>query len=322
MKELRVGLVPAADENTASSRIRVYTLARSLTRMGIDVRLEWSEDRHIVVFQKHLDNERMASARRARELGQTVVYDVDDLEESLWWWTPQELLEEMIALADSVVTATEEQRKIVVRRYAPRATAVVPCAADYYPTLPTRPVPNSGDSLRVIWFGNNSNFHLLDHYLSTLMGLDNVEPVIVIDERAARRLATRHARGEFVAWSNSTFVPVLQSCHLSCLMHDGSPADRAKSNTRMVTSIVWGVPALVSRTPEYERTALEAGVPDAIFDGAAGVPSAIERFRSDAVRLDYLDRAQGQIWSRYSPDAVASCYLRVLEAAHSRCQTV
>ena len=67
-------------------------------------------------------------------------------------------------------------------------------------------------------------------------------------------------------------------------MHDGSEWDRAKSNNRMITSIAWGVPAVVSCTPEFERTAIEAKVPYAIFAGKTDLPATIERLRPPEVR--------------------------------------
>jgi hypothetical protein len=96
------------------------------------------------------------------------------------------------------------------------------------------------------------------------------------------------------------------------LSHDGTAADRSKSNNRMISSIAWGVPAIVSRTPEYERTAREAGVTGALFDTPAQMVAAIERHRPAAARAAYLDRAQPHVWRHHAPAVVAGQLLQIL----------
>ena len=110
-------------------------------------------------------------------------------------------------------------------------------------------------------------------------------------------------------WSLSDFIPVLQDCDLACLMHDGKVHDIAKGNNKMISAITWGVPAVVSRTPEYQRTAQEDGIEYAIFSDEKELPVVIERLRSPAARERYIQAAQPAIWSRYSPDVIASQYI-------------
>jgi len=83
----------------------------------------------------------------------------------------------------------------------------------------------------------------------------------------------------------------------------------------MTTSIVWGVPAIVSRTPEYERTARQAKVEYAVFDGPDDLDSVVDRLRSDAARSSYLTVAQPRIWSLYAPRVVARSFLGLVCAA-------
>jgi hypothetical protein len=152
---------------------------------------------------------------------------------------------------------------------------------------------------------------LFEQYASTLSKLNNVQLVVVTDVAVIASFSGHYPGIICLPWSLSTFVSILQSCHLTCLMHDGSEWDRAKSNNRMVTSIAWGVPAVVSCTPEYERTATEAMVPYAVFTGKTDLPATIERLRPLEARSAYLATAQPYVWSRYSPKAIAANYVRI-----------
>jgi hypothetical protein len=243
-----------------------------------------------------------------------LVYDVDDLGDALWWWATPELVEAMVAAADLVVTSTPEQRTSFQQHYGLQRLAVIPCAADYDPPGPTAPIAQPGSRLRILWFGSSSSFDLVAPYLEPLQALADVQVVVVLGKSTVRKRAKDHPGVTFIPWSRETCISVLRTCHLSCLMHDGDESDRAKSNNRMTTSIVWGVPAIVSRTPEYERTAGQAGVEHALFDGPDDLGGVVERLRSDAARSSYLAVAQPRIWSLYAPRVVAQSFLGLIRA--------
>jgi hypothetical protein len=172
--------------------------------------------------------------------------------------------------------------------------------------------------LRILWFGDASNFTLFAKYAETLRGVPDAEVLVITNAAAIGSLAQRFTGISFLPWSRDTFLSILQSAALSLLTHDGTEADRAKSNNRMITSITWGVPAVVSRTPEYERTARECRIETSLFDDPGACVAAIERLRTRAARYAYLDAAQAEVWQRYSPTAVSGRFLAVV-ARHRDC---
>jgi hypothetical protein len=95
-------------------------------------------------------------------------------------------------------------------------------------------------------------------------------------------------------------------------MHDGSAHDLAKSNNRMICSITWGVPAIVSDTPEYRRTAEAAGVPEAIIKDEGAIAGVVDGLRTAAARARHLDRAQPVIWRDYGPETIAKRFLALV----------
>jgi hypothetical protein len=314
---LHFALYPAAGERTASSRIRVYAFARALDSLGIRHSIGGGIQADVVFVQKRVSELTLWLARIAKLLGKTVLYDVDDLGDALWFWVPERRMRRMIELADIITTASDKQADYVRQNYAARNVHPVPNAIDYYPTGPVRHVPVANDPLRIMWFGHQRNFAAFEKYLPTLLDLPSVQVVVVTNASALSAYRAKHPLVEFLPWSLHRFVFDLQSCHLTCLTHDGSLADQAKGNNKMTTSITWGVPAVVSRTPEYERTAVEAGVSYALFGDALELTEVVAYLRRPEARARYLENAQDIIWDKYCPSAVARTFVYLAVAGRA-----
>lgn len=309
---LSFSFIPAASENTASSRIRVYTLHRALVQQGIPATLGYCPDADLLFIQKKVREKTHQMAREARAHGHLVLYDVDDLGDALWHWVSRTSFREMLHLADLVTTDTVSRRDSLMADYGVTHVEVIPDAIDYYPVSPVRLPQTESKPLRILWFGNVPNLTLFEKYARLLTRMPSVEVVVMTRASVMKRLFTKYPAIVFVPWSRPTFISVLQSCHVTCLMHDGSENDRTKSNNKMITSIAWGVPAVVSRTPEYERTAHEAEVEYALFADRSELQDAVERLRSPEARSAYIATAQPVIWSRYAPEVIARHFLSVV----------
>jgi hypothetical protein len=308
---MKYALIPADGEDRASSRIRVYTLQRALTSLGYEALLGHSLDSDVCFVQKAVTLETLEVVRRAKARGCVILYDVDDLGRDLWWTASHRCFYEMIDLADVVITDTAGHRDQLLCKYRVKRVEIIPDAIDYYPSGPVRLPIRERNPLRLLWFGNVENISIFEKYILDLTEIRDLEVVVTTGAKAFSHYAAKYPRITFVPWSRSSFLSTLQSCDLSCLTHDGSVLDRAKSNNKMISSITWGVPALVSRTPEYERTARDAGVETAVFSNERELQAAIERFRPRAARIAYLTRAQPDIWNRYAPCAIAAKFVEM-----------
>lgn len=308
-----IALLPAGSESTASSRLRVYALARELARREVPHAIGPHPDATVVVVQKRLTKDILRYVEDARRRGARIVYDVDDVGPALSWWAPEVLVFRMLRMTDAVVTATEEQAAALADAYGARKVHVVENCIDYLPEtcLPHANTPPS--PLRIIWFGNDSGLSLIERYGQTLRSIPDAELVVCTRPDMEQIFRARLPGIEFVPWSSAGFTATLRSCHVSCLMHDGDRFDRMKSNTRMVTSIAWGVPACVSMTPAYLRAAREGHVEDFAFADAEGLVAAVERLRPRQARLEYLANAQPALWSSHAPAAFARRYVAVLQ---------
>jgi glycosyltransferase involved in cell wall biosynthesis len=312
---MRVAIFPAHDDNAASSRIRAFTLLKTLSLLGHDARLRDAAGADVVVIQKRVTPRTIAVVDHAKREGALIVYDVDDVGRDLWYFTAPSTLHRLLHRVDIVTTDTAAHAALLERDYSVERVEIVPDTIDYYPAGPVRVAVDTDRTLRILWFGNAANITLFEKYSRALANVPRVELVVATNRSAIPRLSQRFPHVSFVPWSRDDFVALLQSCALTVLPHDGSESDRAKSNNRMIASIAWGVPAVVSRTPEYVRTAIEAGVADALFGDERELVSAIERLRDAGARRAYLDAAQSEVWLRYSPAAVAERFVAVVKGA-------
>jgi hypothetical protein len=312
---MRIAIFPALGESAASARIRSFTLLQSLQAMGHDARLRDAADTEVVFIQKRATPHTVGVVRDARRRGALVIYDVDDLGRDLWYHIAPSVLHRLLPMVDVVTTDTAAHRELLLRDYGMRSVEIVPDTIDYYPTGPVRVPLSDSSPLRVLWFGNVANVALFEKYAHALTPMRDVEVVAITNAGAIDRLSSRLPAVKFLPWSRREFIPMLQSCALTVLPHDGTEADRAKSNNRMIASITWGVPSIVSRTPDYIRTAQEAHIEYALFGDQSELIAAVERLRTATARAAYLESAQSEIWRRYSPAAVAERFMEVVHNA-------
>lgn len=312
---MRIAVFPGYDERAASSRLRAFTLQRSLAALGHDARLNDLTGAEAVVIQKRISPKRLDAILRTIGERAKLIYDVDDAGEPLWHAIAPSVLRRILMRADVVTTDTEGHREMLLRDYAAPAVAIVPDPIDYDPVAPVRPAPASDSRMRILWFGSMWNIALFEKHVTALRAIEGAEIVAVTNASAIERLRGRLPDVTFIPWSRDTFVSVLRNCTISVLPHDGTANDRAKSNNRMITSITWGVPAIVSRTPEYERTARDAGVDWAAFSDEGELVAAVSRLRDETARFAYLDGAQPEVWRRYRAEAVAQRFLEVVADA-------
>ncbi len=321
---MRICFLPAAGAETAGARIRAFALARAVAELGHEVRIGPWPEAEVVVVQKRLDRAVLRLVQGMRKQGAAVIYDVDDSGPALAFWAAPRLFRRMVRWADLITTDTTGHRERLTGSVGGTEIVIVPDLIDYAPTEPRRLLQCEEAELRVLWFGSFSNIALFARHAATLLAMRDVRLVVITSLASCAQIAERFPGIDFLPWSVDSFTSQLATCHLSCLMHDGSEDDQAKSNNRMITSICWGVPAVVTATRDYLRTAMECRIESAVFADPDELVAAITGLRSAAARRAYLANAQDEVWRRYAPQTVARTFLAVanralaLAAARSR----
>jgi len=313
-KPLHFSFFPAGRMDTASSRIRVYTFQKILAKHGIPSVLGYSLKANVFFFQKKVSLQNIWLARMAKAMGKIVIYDVDDSGEDLWAWVPKKNFQQMAGIADAVTVCSESQLKILTQEgQIEKKGVIIPNAVDYFPEAPVKRKQIKHEKFKLVWFGNGRNFGLFEKYLKALHQIPDAEIYVVVSNRFIQDFSARNPLVKFLPWNVDNFISVLQQFDIACLMHDGDIYDMAKGNNKMISAITWGVPAVVSRTPEYERTAKEAGIEDALFSNDKELAEAIERLREPAAREKYLEKAQGPVWKLYAPEVIAGQFVDLVK---------
>lgn len=70
----------------------------------------------------------------------------------------------------------------------------------------------------------------------------------------------------------------------------------------MITSIAWGIPAVVSDTPAYRMTAAQSGISHGVFANSGQIVPIVESLRDADARTEYLEAAQPVIWEKHCPE--------------------
>jgi hypothetical protein len=305
---MKVSILPLGTEDLASSRLQCHILLRSLREMGVHAQLEYAADADVVFIQKRWDLATLAIARDARATGKALLFSMDDPIDN-----DSPSLREIFRLSHEVLTDTAGHGAWIQRRYGNASFAVQPDPVDYDATGPARGPRLPDQPLRVVWFGSRGNFASLAKYVEVIGSLPDTRLVACVHRDDVAPLGAHFPGVEFIPWARDTFVSSLQSCHISCLSHELGETHRLKGNSKMVTSILWGVPCVASRTPDYALAAQIGGVEDALYEDTPSLVAAIERYRTPGSREAYLDRAQGPLWERYSPHAVARIFMATCE---------
>lgn len=310
---MKISFLAAGDRNTASSRIRVFTLIEALQAQGVAAVAEFDATADVFVFQKKVTPELLELATRLAAAGKPVVYDIDDLPPAQDYWAPPPLLHAMLATAGLVTTDTQGHIDLLRRDFTiPAPIELVPDTIDYFPQHWEAPQAPASGPLRVLWFGSVSNIAMFARYAHALHAIPNVQVVVAVNPTSIPALAQEYPFVEFHPWSLDGFPHVLRACHLTLLMHDGSEVDRTKSNNKMICSINMGVPAIVSDTPEYAATAQLCGAPGTVFRDKDDIARCVALLATPEQRAAYLAEAQPAVWDTFAPPAMARRLLAVL----------
>lgn len=308
----KINFIPAGDSRTASSRLRVYALAGALKELGCDARINSNEFSEFLFIQKRVTLDLLEQVKSAKLAGSYIIYDIDDSGSALWFWVQPRLLFEIFCLADLITVDTPERAHWITKAAPWLECEVIPNPVDYGIRSPKAHQTNSGDDLKICWFGSSPNFQTFAPHLRVLAESPKTKIVVCGASHSDRNQFISFTNIEFIDWEPDVMESLLRESDLACLSHLGRKEDVRKSNHKMITSISYGVPAIVSNTPEYARTAHEIGALDSIFSDKKSLLECVETYRANQQRAQYLKRAQTIVWNKYSPEVCAKMFLDVI----------
>lgn len=287
MRRIDVNFSTFGGRETASSRLRAWMIADELLSRGHRAVVNGARVAPIEVFQKVRNVSRMEAAAGR---GSTIIFDFDD-----------HYLLDHVGTRDDTLGAMNRADLVTVGSFALLKAAeryhqrvrLFENPLDVPATPPRRPsLPWRG---RIGWFGNRTN-------LAALEALDLAVPVTTV------------TRGGDVEWSLEGIDASLADLDLVVLPSARGEWHAGKNANRLLKCVAIGVPALLSQTPEHERTVGELGLPPWVLVGAQDSwVDAIERAEAEYDTLLTAFAAAGRIArDRHGIAAVTDGWLTLL----------
>lgn len=297
---MKIAWIPRYTESAASSRLRVFALAKHVGGhvLGGSCPPSLPEGTEVLIVQKAVDPAVFDLAEKFAAGGGIVVYDFDDI-------MSRDVLARAAKKSAVLFTVDTVARGawLVDQHIGSYHYKVIPDPIDYEPLSPW---PASDALHQAVWFGNAGcgNFGPTSRWMAESLHRRSI-PVRTITECPVEPFA-------WVQWSYRDFATYLRWATVAILAHEH--ADPAKSENKMVAAITHGLPCIVSGSPSYAALAERCGVGWCVVSNEQQLREAWSRLQDVKERQAYLDAAQPVIWKEYHASAVAAKLVNVLES--------
>jgi len=225
--------LPIGNENTASSRLRVWNIQPFIKDSAIGLPENYRKG-DLLIIQKTLNIDEL---RKAKTQGAKVIYDIDDR-----YYTDKRYME-MINSADLVTVDTDEKKKELID------SVVIPDSLDWDGTIKEDYEDNG--ILGWTGFGNNSQY---------MNGLE-------IPEDMNLRLVTSSDWGSYYTkeaqsrpWSLAMVDKYLAECDLGVHFLPKRRFEDVKGMHKLLKNWAIGLPTYTSAMPDYIKAMKEAGL--------------------------------------------------------------
>lgn len=273
------------DAKVASVRFRCLNPMAELQKRGFPVELfdeAYFTQYSGVIFSKLYDRQNYELARRLKERGKAVIFDICDnhfynpyhLEK---FKTVREQLLKMLHIADSIVASTPALAEVLVKEAGLTAMPVVIGDA----------IEENGDAnaskrswfrfsvrqrirmdrmANLLWFGihggENAPYGMLDllNQKDLLISLNRTYPlqlVVLSDsrEKFKRYIEPLPLRSLYIEWGSMPFSEILRQSDINVIPISRNPFTVCKTNNRLATALFAGVPTVADEIPSYRDLA-------------------------------------------------------------------
>jgi hypothetical protein len=273
------------DAKVASVRFRCLNPMMELQKRGFPVEL-FDEDRFTqysgVIFSKLYDDQNYGLARRLKERGKAVIFDICDNH----FYNPYQLekfkrvreqLLKMLHIADSIVASTPALAEVLVKEADLRSDPVVIGDAveedavtgarnRWWFRFPVRRWIRRNGTVNILWFGihggENAPYGMLDilNQKDLLIELSRTYPlqlVVVSDSREKFKeyIEPLPLRTLYIEWGSVSFKEILSESDISIIPISRNPFTLCKTNNRLATVLFAGVPTVADEIPSYRDLA-------------------------------------------------------------------
>lgn len=268
----------------------------------------WGDDADIYVVVQLASDRTLSRLSEVKAQKRKIVYSVCDThssgkERSLAGVNPVSRFRELCLLADCFCVPTPAMGEELASVTEGRPVYVIPDTQDYLGRTVHDAVAVNN---KIAWFGNpgKGNFSSAEPYLLHLLSMGKELKLITRDTFFA---ADSLFANSVIEWNFDTFILELRDCGVCFLSVD--PSEQHKSENRLVTSVLNGVPGIVSA--EYPSASLlrEMGFEYAVVSDRKSLELAHTALSDVSNRQAYLSTMQEYFREAYSTEAIASQYL-------------
>lgn len=303
-------------ESFASSRLRAQYPVEILQEHGwSNIAIGPADKADIAVIAQSADNPVMAKLQANKE--QFVVYDVCDryFENPRQFKRPdgevnsQTRFEELVERADLVTVPTSEMKVEIAQRYPHKPVVHMPEPIDYnakrHPMVPLK-------SRTVLWFGNpdRGNFESSRWLIEHLRDRHGYTPLIVSRPGFFKK---NHPElvPHVVEWSHEAMQNAFNKADLAVVTH--SAEEQTKSPNRLVTTVMHGLPVLVSGSISCGEIMNAAGMGFAVVSTTEQLDRAMVKIEDPLRRKPFVEKLQRHLLENFGRPAIAAAYRSLFE---------
>ncbi|MBD3749614.1 MAG: hypothetical protein IE931_08965 [Sphingobacteriales bacterium] len=272
----------------ASVRIRGFNIIEHINKNIENIEVEFFKHKdikkyNIVIFSKTYSEEDILTAKHLKKEMKSVFFDICD-NHFILGGSRVHLLDEMLKLSDKIVVSTSSLKEIILKKNVnPDKILVIPDAIDTFESekdhcsishwiehlklkrfLSRINTSSVTKEHRIIWFGNSigsnndSGMLHLNNLKDLLFKLNTEIPIsLTVLSNSKKKYKTIFSSWQiptfYYDWNISTYEQVLKQHGITIIPINVNDFTIAKTNNRIVTSILSGLNVVADEIPSYKE---------------------------------------------------------------------
>jgi hypothetical protein len=290
---------PYSDGSSASARIRYHRILAAMSDIEIVPDIELSD---VMYIQKRVNNETLALAERANNIGVPLVYDIDDAPGQC---ASEQYEKLMMQRADLITTDTTAKAAL----YNNQKVRIVPDCIDYWDSCPSFEVRH--DIKQVVTFGwEHSIIATLPYLLKLKSMFFNIDIKYISNREICSNDNVR-----YIPWNADTVMNELLSSDVAIVCQGDSKSDSLRSNNRLLVCLAAGIPTIAINSKSYKETMIAADLENQVFNDYEDVASKFRTILHAPVRNRISLIGKEYAWNNFSPAISAIKLRKVFEEA-------
>lgn len=317
---MKITAFPIGNMNTPSTRIRLHRFEKFMNQERFlwniinDQNITWDDfatryrKPDLIYIQKIAKPNHINICKFATEQGIPVVYDIDD---GIGVWDKMDELK-MIELATVITTDTKE-RQLHLKEITNKPVYVIPDGIDYFTdnTYGKKCKGKQNDPIQtIVTFGSSGGISYAIEYLKEID--DSELQKFYITKNENKNLPNCH----FIPWYLENFLDNLIKFDLCIICHPKTENGYMKSNNRLLVPMLLKVPTIVTATPAYSKTLIDAGCEELICRKESDVIHIIDHLKDPMVREQIVDKCFDYVLDNYQLGSSSKTFEKILNKVY------